>query len=227
MMHPGESLSTGKRKSDDAYEILRDRIVRLTLAPLAVLSEKALSDELGIGIQPIREALRRLEFDGLVTIFPRRGTFVAEVGLRDERHIAEIRIETEGLCAELAASRASEAECDELLRIAEGYSSWPVAEGVDGDESFHRTMYAMTHNRFLEASMNRYYNLSARAWHYSASRPTQHTIPVENDHLETALAIRERDGERAREAARRHIMNTSNKLRMLLEADDTLSSLHR
>lgn len=207
------------RLSDRAYELLRDRIVRLELPPLAALSEKALSEELDIGIQPVREAVRRLEQDHLVTIFPRRGTFVAEVGVRDERRISEIRIEIEGLCAELAASRATDAECEELLRIAGEHLEHPGNETIDADARFHREMYRIAHNHFLEKTLNQYYNLSLRTWHYCASQQELPQETVEPDHLRTAEAIRGRNGEQARTLAREHIVRSSHKLAALLEAE--------
>lgn len=215
----GDTTDAASRLSDRAYELLRDRIVRLELPPLAALSEKALSSEIGIGIQPVREAVRRLEQDHLVTIFPRRGTFVAEVGVRDERRISEIRIEIEGLCAELAAARATDEERRGLLRMAEAHLEHPGNETIDADARFHRMMYRLAHNRFLEKTLNQYYNLSLRTWHYCASQQALPPERVEPDHVRTARAICDRDGALARSLAREHIVRSSHKLAALLEAE--------
>lgn len=64
-----------------AYEAIWKKIVHLEYKPLSVLSEKELSAELGIGLSPIRQALRRLEYDGLVLILSGRGTLTTEISL--------------------------------------------------------------------------------------------------------------------------------------------------
>jgi DNA-binding GntR family transcriptional regulator len=206
----------GRRLSETAYEILRDRIVSLELEPLTALSEKELSAELGIGLQPIREAIKRLEYEHLVSIFPRRGTFVAEVGIRDERRIAEIRVELEGLAARLAAEGGANAKIAELVELAETSRDFRGTRAIEAEQEFHRTLYALCNNSFLERSLNMFYNLSSRAWYYTTRELQLPQSEIRIDHTETAYAIRDRDPERAREAAARHVTQNSEELSRLL-----------
>jgi len=206
------------RLKDRAYEILRDRIVRLELPPLAPLSERVLSADLEIGLQPIRAAIRRLEFEHLATVFPQRGTFVSEVGVRDERYLAEVRVDIEGLCAELAAVRSTAHERERLVSLAEANQVWPGPEPTDGDTAFHRALYEMSHNPFLEKTLNQYYNLSSRLWHYCTQQLRMVDEPVENSHLATAVAIREGHPSAARQAAQEHIVRSSEKLARMIAA---------
>ena len=95
--------------AERAYLDMRDRIVRLRLAPGTVLREDALMGEMKIGRTPLREAVKRLALEDLVAVQPRRGTFVSGVEASDIVHIKEVRAELEGYAAELAALRMDDA----------------------------------------------------------------------------------------------------------------------
>jgi len=80
--------SSGRRTADgslgaEAYRGIRERIVSLELAPATLIDEQSLARELGLGLTPVRQALRRLAWENLVVILPRRGTLVADVNLAD------------------------------------------------------------------------------------------------------------------------------------------------
>ncbi len=91
--------------SDEAYRAIKRKIATLELPPSSLINEQKLVQELGIGRTPVREALHRLALENLVTIVPRRGTFVSNVGITDLQELAEIRQELEGLAARLAVER--------------------------------------------------------------------------------------------------------------------------
>ena len=93
--------------ADQAYSAIRDLIVSLELRPGAVINERELMERLGIGRTPVREALRRLAQERLVEVFPRRGTFVTSVEIRDLARLSEVRAVLEPEAARLAAERAT------------------------------------------------------------------------------------------------------------------------
>ena len=93
--------------SEQAYEQIRQKIVTLALPPGTVIDEARLQAELGFGRTPIREALKRLELERLVSIIPRRGIFVPPISLTDLQHLYEVRINLECLAAELASQRGT------------------------------------------------------------------------------------------------------------------------
>src|ERR1700735_4578935 len=104
--------------ADRAYAELRDRIVTLGIAPGAPIDEDQLGSELGIGRTPVREAIKRLALENLVTVFPRRGTFASEINITDLADISDVRTQLEGHAALRAAQRitpARRAEVEELL----------------------------------------------------------------------------------------------------------------
>jgi len=81
----------GELLADRAYAELRDRIVALVIAPGAPINEDALGRELEMGRTPVREAIKRLALENLVTVFPRRGTFASEINITDLAQISDVR----------------------------------------------------------------------------------------------------------------------------------------
>ena len=118
MSHDNYSLSAR------VYNHIRDGILAGTFAKGDELKEKNIGDELGVSRTPVREALRQLELEGLVSIIPNKGAFVEGVSTDDIRDIYEIRALLEGLCARWAATRIS----DELMAAMESYS--PLSSGL-------------------------------------------------------------------------------------------------
>src|SRR5580704_4804248 len=108
----------GEPLADRAYAALRDRIVTLRIAPGAPINEDALGRELALGRTPLREAIKRLALENLITVFPRRGTFASEINITDLTAICDVRTQLEGHAAYRAAQRitpAQEAELHELI----------------------------------------------------------------------------------------------------------------
>src|SRR5687768_7531872 len=113
-----KSASTAETLTDRAYLDLEELIVTLQLEPGAVLSEQMLSERLGIGRTPIREALQRLARERLVTILPRRGIMVSPIDIKSQLRLLEVRREVERLVARGAARRASDAERARFTELA-------------------------------------------------------------------------------------------------------------
>jgi len=214
-----------------AYREIWKRIVHLEYPPLAVLKEAQLSEELGIGLAPIRQALRRLEYDGLVMILPRRGTLTTEVGLNSIQWELEIRVELEGLAARLAAKRGSEAQRAELREImakleevyAEGATYSRMQRFTDLDGEFHRNLYLQTHNPSLISDLERHFAHSLRIWFYRhRSAPTVVEEASMWNYREIVAALEERDADRAEAALRWHIMHDTERVLTELHQTSTI-----
>jgi DNA-binding GntR family transcriptional regulator len=213
------SSSTGaapgrERLVDQAYRQIRDAIVAVRLQPGAPLDEKALSASLGLGLTPIRDALKRLTLEKLAVTYPRRGTFVSRIQIADEARLTEIRVELEGLAAALAAERATEAERATLLELLADLErgSHERAAHTELDARVHRAIYAATHNEFLESTLNQYANLALRIWNLCL--PEQLGVD-EAVHSQRAVieAILRRDPPIARKAAEQHLQGFSEEVR--------------
>ena len=205
--------------SQQAYQRLRDMIVSLRLAPGALINEAALMDELSLGRTPIREALQRLAYEGLVVLRPRRGAFVSSLSIVDLQQIFELRRTIEGYAASLAAERAS---AGDLAAMEAALSALDAAEEnarpekyITIDRSFHRALARGAHNQFLESTLSRMYNLNLRLWYLALDRigPMRAAI---DEHRRVLAAIRRRDGAQAEAAMREHITAFQNRIRELL-----------
>ena len=199
--------------SERAYSNLRDLIITLQLTPGAPLQEEALGKRLGVGRTPLREAVKRLESERLVTVFPRRGTFVADVNLTDHGLISDVRRQLEGHAAARAAEWATEDDRERLTELS------AVITGHDGaaeesmrlDTTIHRQVYRCAHNHYLEADLSRYYNLSLRIWYLFLRR-----LPVVDhraEHLPMIHAIIAREPDVARQYAVAHVTHFERSVR--------------
>jgi DNA-binding GntR family transcriptional regulator len=205
-------------QSERAYHAVRDMIVSLELRPGAVIDERALMLRLGIGRTPTREALRRLAQERLVEVFPRRGTFVTSVDIRDLASLAEVRTVLESHAARLAAERATDddrAVLQGLLDELPGSATLDPRALIALDERIHRTVYRCTHNAFLEATLEEYYVLALRIWYLSLDRNRELEEAVLG-HRELLEAIRDGRGERAAESMRRHVQDFEQSMRRIL-----------
>ena len=108
MSEDGHSLSA------QVFHTLREEILMGKYQKDEELKEKNIGEELGVSRTPVREALRQLELEGLVTIIPNRGAFVVGISKSDIQDIYEIRSLLEGLCAKWAAVNISEKQIQEL-----------------------------------------------------------------------------------------------------------------
>ncbi len=204
-------------QAERAYGTLRDRILTLQLAPGTPLQEDELTTELDIGRTPLREAVKRLQLDSLVAIYPRRGTFVTEVNITDHALIADVRLQLEGHAARRAAERATEADRSELddLRQLPDSPSAERATVMDVDARVHRAIYRCTHNHYLESTLGHYYNLALRIWYLFFDR-----LPNMDDHVaehvELLKAVVTGDAERAERTAVAHVDHFEQTIRNVL-----------
>lgn len=163
------SLPRAESQTDQAYNVLEERIVTLSLEPGSVLSEARLAAELGFGRTPIREALQRLARESLVVILPRKGILVADINPRKQLLVLEVRRELERLMARAGATRATEDEKAQFLEIAEGMEQ---AARDNDDISFMRLDHALNvlvskaaHNEYASRAMGLLHGLSRRFWY--------------------------------------------------------------
>ena len=156
--------------TDRAYSELEERIVTLQLEPGAVLSEATLAQQLGFGRTPVREALQRLAREGLVAIFPRRGILVSEIDVKRQLTLLEVRRELERLMAIKATQRASDAERDYFLAIAEGMEQASVDNDditfMRLDRELNLLVAKATRNEFASRAMGLMHGLSRRFWYF-------------------------------------------------------------
>jgi DNA-binding GntR family transcriptional regulator len=203
-----DTLSLGER----AYRRLRDSIVQGMLPAGRKISERSLAIELGISAQPVREALRRLEQDGMVVTLPRRGTVVAEVGPAQLGELGRIRAALEGVACALAAERLSGAEIGALAAILPRMKAGTEAadtEALDeANEEFHAIIHRATGNLFLMRSL-----ASLRAYDHLGRHRAVGSTPRDMpkalaEHRGIVAALKRRDPALAEARMRHHVLRS-------------------
>ena len=216
------SPRTGKAASfaDRAYYAIRELIVTLELPPGAVVREPELTERLGLGRTPVREALRRLAQERLVEVFPRRGMFVSKVDVRDLARLCEVRVALEPEAARLAAERATQADLAELQGVlAElgGPRKRDPRALIDLDERIHRAIYHASHNPYLAETLEEYYAHALRIWMVALAR-TDIGAAVGGHHAVLEAVVRG-DGARAARLMREHVESFEHTVRDVLLAE--------
>jgi len=213
-----DRAGTGQTLSERAYTRLRDMIVTLEIPPGSPIHEEQLGQVIQAGRTPIREAIKRLQTEDLVVVYPRRGTFAADINITDHGLIAEVRRQLEGQAARSAALRASDAQRAGLAELAERTGRSQDAESLMRlDTEIHRAIYRCTGNRYLEASLNHYYNLTLRIWYHFLPRLADMSEHVA-EHGRLLRAIIDGDGERAARTAVAHVEHFEDAVFAVLRA---------
>lgn len=201
--------------SGRVYKSIRNNILEGFYQPGDELKEKNIGEELGVSRTPVREALRQLELEGLVSIVPNKGAVVVGVSLEDIQDIYEIRALLEGLCARWAANNISDeqiTEMDENLLLSEFHESRGNYEQlVTLDSQFHEIMYDASGSRELKRVLKDYHEYVLRVRKNSlgaANRAKNSTV----EHKKIAEAIKAHDAALAEECARKHIKSTKENM---------------
>jgi DNA-binding GntR family transcriptional regulator len=198
-----ESLATR------AYNRLRDAIVDGTLPADSRISERSLALSLGISAQPVREALRRLEADGMVITSPRRGTIVAEFSRERVEEVGLMRIALEGAAAALAARRAEDTDIvalrGQLHAMQPSTVTGDLVALAAANERFHDMVHAMTGNAMLIRAL-----ATLRAHEYIGRVNALRSSPYEprlalREHAGLVAALRRRDPKLAEARMRAHV----------------------
>lgn len=213
---------------DVVFETLRDAIITQVLKPGERLMEIQLADEMGVSRTPVREAIRKLELEGLVVMVPRKGAYVAGVSIKDIHEVYEVRSALEMLAVTLAAERITDEELDALerqvLRESEEEEKGAGSQ-LDNiiyiDSSFHDIIYGAAHNQRLVQFVNILQEQLQRFRAASLARPGRSKTALE-EHKQIVEALAERNGELAAKLAREHIENAENAMIASMEENGEL-----
>lgn len=209
-----------------AYETVREKIVSLALVPGALLNEQALAQEIQTGVEPVREALRLLAYDGLVILTPRHGIYVADINLTDLEQLSEIRLTLEPLCARLAAMRCGQDEWTVLEALrAQQLAADPQDSQrlLDIDHKFHQTLTRAAGNKYLARSLDHLFGLSQRLWTVVLSKLDFLSDAV-GDHLEMMEAIQHQNADQAEKIMCRHVKAFHDRVHHILQAGEGMEN---
>jgi DNA-binding GntR family transcriptional regulator len=208
-------LDSYKPLREVVAETLREAIVNGVLKPGERLMEIQLAEELGVSRTPVREAIRKLELEGFVVMIPRRGTYVADLSIKDINEVFEIRTALDVLAAGLAVERITEDELEQLERllveIAELIEQDDADKIVESDSQFHDILYRASRNDRLVGIINNLREQFTRFRSISIQYPGRMQKSVE-EHRRLVEAIASRDTDLAQQLAREHMENSEQTL---------------
>ncbi|MCI9147782.1 MAG: GntR family transcriptional regulator [Hungatella sp.] len=195
---------------DVVFNTLRQAILRGELEPGERLMEIQLAERLGVSRTPIREAIRKLELEGLVLMIPRKGAEVAKISEKSLRDVLELRRCLEELAIELACQRMTEEEINGLEKAQEAFreavSSKDVMLMAETDEKYHEIIYEGTNNSRLVQIIN---NLREQMYRYRLEyikdADKRQILLIEHENI--LKAVRGRHVAEAKAAMREHIDN--------------------
>ena len=195
---------------DVVFNTLRRAIITGEFAPGERLMEISLANRLGVSRTPVREAIRKLEQEGLVIMIPRKGAQVAKITEKSLRDVIEIRCVLEEFAASLACERITEEGKEKLKeahrQFVEAAQTNDIIDIVEKDEQFHDAIFQATCNDRLITIIN---NLREQFYRYRMEYVKdieQHSVLV-TEHEQLLHAIFNQDSETAKQIMRTHLKN--------------------
>lgn len=192
-------------QGQSAYRRLLADIKSGQLLPGARLRETELAERLGISRTPVREAIRQLEADGLVTHQARQGATIRNLDYAEVIELYEMRSVLEGTASRLAARMAQRVEVVELTELNDALAaSEPGAAAQELNRQFHRTLLDAARNRFLVKTMSALQKTLLILGPTTLSDPTRPEAAAA-EHAAVIRAIAAHDGDAAEAAMRAHV----------------------
>lgn len=198
-------------KADEAYNIIKNKIINLELYPLSDLSEETFQRELNISRTPIREALQRLAKEGFVRVYSRKATIVSDITLDLINSVYEVRLMNEPYLAKYACRYVSDKQIKALkegfLRLKENCEDKTNREYyIALDKELHDMLIKYGNNSFLQDLFGVINDHNQRIRLQTSRRNTSYHNSI-NEHLQILEALEKRDEAAVEETVRLHIKN--------------------
>jgi DNA-binding GntR family transcriptional regulator len=206
------SVST---KSQAAYDGVRSLILQGRLAPGSVVQQEQLASDLGLSTTPLREALRRLEAEHLVTLDAHRHLRIAPLTARELDEIYFVRIPLDCLAAAMAADRLSNSELATLRRMATRRVDGEPLKLLARNQEFHRTIYAAADNTVLTEILDSLWDRGDR-YRIVLMHQRRDIKAADEDHLKIIDALASRDHESVERLMRSHLQKSQDSIRVRL-----------
>ena len=204
------NLNDYKPLREVIFNTLREAIIVGELKPGERLMEVRLADKMGVSRTPVREAIRKLEIDGLVEMLPRKGAHVADLSVKDIMDVLEVRSTLDGLASSLSAERITDDEIKELKHVQSQFVNYIEKDNLQGsikkDVEFHDIIYRSSRNEKLILIAN---NLREQVQRFRVIYLKDFSSSKElvKEHMDILDAIIRKDPEASKMYAQRHINN--------------------
>ncbi|MCF6465728.1 GntR family transcriptional regulator [Clostridium sp. Cult2] len=208
-----------KIKTEEIYDILKRRIIKLDYEPGEVLNEVDVADEFNISRTPIRKIFHQLSTDKLLNIIPRFGAQVAPIDFMYMKSVFEVTRILDPFAAKLAVDRITDEQVKELESIIDRFKTYDIdvdyQKAIIDDQKFHDIIFLSSGNPCLQEILLGLHSHTERLWHYS--KRYFDTMDLFTDSLSKVLkAIKEKDRDRAEKYAREHIDDFVDKIKQEL-----------
>lgn len=202
------------------FETIRNAIISGDIKPGERLMEVQMAEALGVSRTPVREAIRKLELEGLVIMLPRKGAYIADLSVKDLTEVMEIRASLEGLAAGLASVRIDQAEIEELeikaLKFHKSIENDDVEELINMDLEFHDAIFRASRNERL-IQLNNNLREQVQRFREIYHKKVNKSKETSKEHYEMVEAISRGDLDKAEKLARKHIENAEKSILQLME----------
>jgi DNA-binding GntR family transcriptional regulator len=208
----GADASDGRSLSERAYDELLDRMLSGELPAGTLLQERPLADALRISRTPVREALTKLESEGLVTRHVGRLLIVREISVHELMQILHVRSILEVEAVALAANRISRAQLETLRATFEGQMKGPIPDGGNhwgADDLLHGTICEASGNAVLTELVR---GLRRRTRMFNLKRMPERFLPGCREHLAIIEALERGDEKMARRGMATHLENAKRSI---------------
>lgn len=197
--------------ADIVYERLKNTILMGEIVPGARLLEGDLAKKMDVSRTPVREAIRKLEKEGLVTILPRRGAYASDINFKDIEEALEVKRNIDGLAALYATKRITPKKLLELkeacLKYDYAVKEKKIKEMIMYDAYFHSIIAEACGNKFLAQMIQQLQERDLRYQYIYYKYFSQAKIEI-TDHESILNAIEQKNAEAAQQAAKKHVDNS-------------------
>lgn len=201
--------------TEHVFKILENEILNENLKAGDCLPEIKLSSELGVSRTPVREAIRKLELEGIVRTIPNKGSVVVGISQKDIEDIYTIRMYIEGLAATWCAENISEEEITNLRNVVELEEFYvkqgEIMQAWQLDSRFHEIIFKASKSHVLSQTLSNFHHYIQKSRELSFEKPGR-AIPSVREHRAILEAIKKRDGELAGKLTFEHIKNAKENL---------------
>lgn len=213
--HYLEEDDSGKSLPESLYMNIREDILSKKLLNGSRLTEQSICERYNVSRTPVREALSRLESEGLIRLEKNKGAVILSLSEADVDDLLKLKEQTELIAIERAITSIEKSDLDdldELFEFMEFYTSKnDISRMININSAFHKMIYHSTHNRFLERQLNQYqlYIDELCPENYYANNYLRDVL---TEHRAIYDAIKEKDVHRGLEAIRVHLDNTKKRM---------------
>ncbi len=194
---------------DKAYAIIREKIVNCEYVPNQLITEIELTEMIGVSRTPIREAINKLEQEGLVQVLPKRGILIKEITMGMINDMFEVRILVEPYLVEHYGKDIPEEEIKEQLEIASDDIN--LVNGKNAfikDNELHQLFYNVSHNSYLEDILHRSYALNQRMRILSGKHSEERIRESQEEHRRILNSLLKKEYAQAALYMKEHLVNS-------------------